>query len=274
MDKSEYYNSDEANMLLQDLESPLSEIDQSLLQIDDASESKEDARSYMLEEADKAAERSRSRKRSLEEARTERRNERIASGAVFDKSAPAVRAAAARYDVSVPVSPEQEQERLMNGMSPAVSDLFKSLGVNLGLQMSKRDIGGLVKVLLASNRTELEALQRHPRVPLSIKNIINRYLKEDMEGTTELTERLIGKVYGSTLRTNDEVAEEKRVLAEAVKGAKAPTTLNILSVIPGMDGVSNPFSREGYAMVREKIFGKQSAQIEDADSEEIDDILL
>jgi hypothetical protein len=274
MEDVHYYDADEANMLLQDLPSPLSETDLSLQQMS-AEAGKDDMRTVMLEEADRAAERSREKRRAKEKERTEARNERIAGGEVFDKSKPSVQAAASRYNMSVPVTKEQEQERLMAGMSPAVSDLFKSLGVNLGLQMSKKDLGGLVKVLLASNRTELEALQRHPRVPLSIKNIINRYLKDDLQGETELTERLIRSVYGSTLRSNEEVADEKRALAAAVQETKRPqTTLNILSVIPGMDGVSNPFSREGYAMVREKIFGKQTPSVEDTDAEEIDDILL
>lgn len=139
--------------------------------------------------------------------------------------------------------------------SPAqIAILMEDLGINLDMKFSKKNTYDLMSVLLTCSEAQLEAMQQNSRVPVMIKTIIKSILADYKDGRMTTVERLWNRLFGPTF--TDEPQQ-----------AQAGTTINVLSVVPGIGSGTRPISREGYALIRDKVFGPDAeVQVEDMNS--------
>lgn len=135
----------------------------------------------------------------------------------------------------------------------AVSALMKDIGVNLELKFSRQDTYDLMSVLLTCSESQLEAMMENRRMPVMVKSIIKAILDDYKNGRISTVEKLWNRLFGPSLSEQ---------LSQPAQGG---TTINVLSVVPGIGSGTRPISREGYALIRDKVFGP------DADAEEVND---
>lgn len=147
--------------------------------------------------------------------------------------------ASEKYEQSKAITPEVIESQDRAGVPSAASKLFRQIGVNLDFKFNKQDTYDLIGALLSCNEAQLEALMDNTRVPISVKTIIKVILEDYRNGSMVTIDKLWTRLYGTSFE------KEK---------AQNSTTVNILSMLPGIDG-SKPISREGYALIKNKLFG-------------------
>lgn len=148
-----------------------------------------------------------------------------------------------KYEQSKAITPEVIESQEAAGMSAKGSKLFRALGINLSMVFSKQDTYDLISSLLTCNESQLEALISNKRVPISVKTIVKVILEDYKNGSMCTVDKLWTRLFGSSFEKEQ-------------KAAASQATVNILSILPGVDG-SKPISREGYALIRDKIFGAE-----------------
>lgn len=129
-----------------------------------------------------------------------------------------------------------------------VSQLMKDIGVNLELKFSRKDTYDLMSVLLTCSEAQLEAMTQNRRVPVMVKTIIKAIQEDYKRGSTTTVEKLWNRIFGSTFT-------EPPAQTAAPAGG---TTINVLSVVPGIGTGTRPISREGYAIIRDRLFGAEA----------------
>lgn len=180
------------------------------------------------------------RKKQSKENYIERKKEQAALGIEVTKSkAQAIRAA--KYEQSKALTPDTIEMQERAGTSAQVSKLLRSLNINLNMQFSKKETYDIIATLLTCNEAQLEALQTNRRVPIVIKTIIKTILLDYERGSMTTVDKLWTRLFGSDFNDN-------------AKNQAGNTTVNILSMVPGVDG-SKPISREGYMQIKNHIFG-------------------
>lgn len=181
------------------------------------------------------------RKKQSKEKYIERKKEQAEQGLAQTKSsAQAVRAA--RYEQSKALTPDTIEMQERAGLSAQVSKLLRSLNINLNMQFSKKETYDIIATLLTCNEAQLEALQSNRRVPIVIKTIIKNILLDYERGSMTTVDKLWTRLFGSDFNDNP-------------KNQGGNTTVNILSMVPGVDG-SKPISREGYLQIKNHVFGE------------------
>lgn len=145
-----------------------------------------------------------------------------------------------KYEQSKVITPEVIEMQEAAGMPARGSKLFKALGINLSTVFSKQDTYDLISSLLTCNESQLEALIANRRVPISVKTIVKVILEDYKNGSMCTVDKLWTRLFGASFEKEQKAANQ--------------ATVNILSILPGVDG-SKPISREGYALIRDKIFG-------------------
>jgi len=198
-------------------------------------ESRKTARE-LLEEARKKQSKEQSRERYVE-----RKKERAEAGITVTKS-PAQAVRAAKYEQSKALTPDTIEMQERAGTSAQVSKLLRSLNINLNMQFSKKETYDIIATLLTCNEAQLEALQTNRRVPIVIKTIIKNILLDYERGSMTTVDKLWTRLFGSDFNDNP-------------KNQGGNTTVNILSMVPGVDG-SKPISREGYLQIKNHVFGE------------------
>lgn len=180
------------------------------------------------------------RKKQSKEKYIERKREHAEQGLAQTKSsAQAVRAA--KYEQSKALTPDTIEMQERAGTSAQVSKLLRSLNINLNMQFSKKETYDIIATLLTCNEAQLEALQTNRRVPIVIKTIIKNILLDYERGSMTTVDKLWTRLFGSDFNDNP-------------KNQGGNTTVNILSMVPGVDG-SKPISREGYLQIKNHVFG-------------------
>ena len=180
------------------------------------------------------------RKKQSKEKYIERKKEQAEAGiAVAKSSAQAIRAA--KYEQSKALTPDTIEMQERAGTSAQVSKLLRSLNINLNMQFSKKETYDIIATLLTCNEAQLEALQTNRRVPIVIKTIIKNILLDYERGSMTTVDKLWTRLFGSDFNDNP-------------KNQGGNTTVNILSMVPGVDG-SKPISREGYLQIKNHVFG-------------------
>lgn len=180
------------------------------------------------------------RKKQSKEKYIERKREHAEQGLAQTKSsAQAVRAA--KYEQSKALTPDTIEMQERAGTSAQVSKLLRSLNINLNMQFSKKETYDIIATLLTCNEAQLEALQTNRRVPIVIKTIIKNILLDYERGSMTTVDKLWTRLFGSDFNDNP-------------KNQGGSTTVNILSMVPGVDG-SKPISREGYLQIKNHVFG-------------------
>ena len=96
----------------------------------------------------------------------------------------------------------------------------------------------MLKTLLTCNETQLNALFHNAKLPVALKIIIKRILKDIQNGNTETVERLWDRIFGKTGMSDP-----------AQVGGNMSDSIN--SIIPGA-----PISREAYVFIRDTIINK------------------
>lgn len=181
------------------------------------------------------------RKKQSKEKYIERKKEQAEQDLAQTKSsAQAVRAA--RYEQSKALTPDTIEMQERAGTSAQVSKLLRSLNINLNMQFSKKETYDIIATLLTCNEAQLEALQSNRRVPIVIKTIIKNILLDYERGSMTTVDKLWTRLFGSDFNDNS-------------KNQGGNTTVNILSMVPGVDG-SKPISREGYLQIKNHVFGE------------------
>ena len=181
------------------------------------------------------------RKKQSKEKYIERKKEQAEAGITVTKShAQAVRAA--KYEQSKALTPDTIEMQERAGTSAQVSKLLRSLNINLNMQFSKKETYDIIATLLTCNEAQLEALQTNRRVPIVIKTIIKTILLDYERGSMTTVDKLWTRLFGSDFNDNS-------------KNQGGNTTVNILSMVPGVDG-SKPISREGYLQIKNHVFGE------------------
>ena len=181
------------------------------------------------------------RKKQSKEKYIERKREQAEQGLAQTKSAAqAVRAA--KYEQSKALTPDTIEMQERAGTSAQVSKLLRSLNINLSMQFSKKETYDIIATLLTCNEAQLEALQTNRRVPIVIKTIIKNILLDYERGSMTTVDKLWTRLFGSDFNDNS-------------KNQGGSTTVNILSMVPGVDG-SKPISREGYLQIKNHVFGE------------------
>lgn len=145
-----------------------------------------------------------------------------------------------KYEQKKAITPEVIEMQEAAGMPATGSKLFRALGINLSTVFSKQDTYDLISSLLTCNESQLEALIANKRVPISVKTVIKVILEDYKNGSMCTVDKLWTRLFGASF--------------EKEQKAASTATVNILSILPGVDG-SKPISREGYALIRNKIFG-------------------
>lgn len=148
-----------------------------------------------------------------------------------------------KYEQKKAIAPEVIEMQEASGMSAKGSKLFRALGINLATVFSKQDTYDLISSLLTCNESQLEALTANKRVPISVKTIVKVILEDYKNGSMVTVDKLWTRLFGASFEKEQ-------------KAANQTATVNILSILPGVDG-SKPISREGYALIRDKIFGAE-----------------
>lgn len=180
------------------------------------------------------------RKKQSKEKYIERKREHAEQGLAQTKSsAQAIRAA--KYEQSKALTPDTIEMQERAGTSAQVSKLLRSLNINLNMQFSKKETYDIIATLLTCNEAQLEALQTNRRVPIVIKTIIKNILLDYERGSMTTVDKLWTRLFGSDFNDNP-------------KNQGGSTTVNILSMVPGVDG-SKPISREGYLQIKNHVFG-------------------
>ena len=180
------------------------------------------------------------RKKQSKEKYIERKREHAEQGLAQTKSsAQAIRAA--KYEQSKALTPDTIEMQERAGTSAQVSKLLRSLNINLNMQFSKKETYDIIATLLTCNEAQLEALQTNRRVPIVIKTIIKNILLDYERGSMTTVDKLWTRLFGSDFNDNP-------------KNQGGNTTVNILSMVPGVDG-SKPISREGYLQIKNHVFG-------------------
>ena len=181
------------------------------------------------------------RKKQSKEKYIERKKEQTEQGIAHTKSsAQAVRAA--KYEQSKALTPDTIEMQERAGTSAQVSKLLRSLNINLNMQFSKKETYDIIATLLTCNEAQLEALQTNRRVPIVIKTIIKNILLDYERGSMTTVDKLWTRLFGSDFN-------------DSSKNQGGNTTVNILSMVPGVDG-SKPISREGYLQIKNHVFGE------------------
>lgn len=112
-----------------------------------------------------------------------------------------------------------------------VVKLLNSLNINLNVQLTKADTANLLACLLTCNETQLKALLNNRKVPIVIKTVISRLLKDSEKGDITTVEKLWDRVFGKGAMTVNMPEESVN------KG-----------LIPDM-----PISREAYIVIRDTL---------------------
>ena len=181
------------------------------------------------------------RKKQSKEKYIERKREQAEQGLAQTKS-PAQAVRAAKYEQSKALTPDTIEMQERAGTSAQVSKLLRSLNINLNMQFSKKETYDIIATLLTCNEAQLEALQTNRRVPIVIKTIIKNILLDYERGSMTTVDKLWTRLFGSDFNDNS-------------KNQGGNTTVNILSMVPGVDG-SKPISREGYLQIKNHVFGE------------------
>ena len=183
------------------------------------------------------------RKKQTKERYIERKKEQAEQGIAAAKShTQAVKAS--KYEQAKPLTPNTIEMHEQAGTSAQVSKLLKSLNINLNMQFSKKETYDLIATLLTCNEAQLEALQTNRRVPIVIKTIIKNILLDYERGSMATVDKLWTRLFGADFNDNG-------------KNQGGSTTVNILSMVPGVDG-SKPISREGYLQIKNHVFGDEN----------------
>lgn len=111
--------------------------------------------------------------------------------------------------------------------------LFKALGVNTSIQLTKADTQNIVACLLTCNETQLNALMSNKKVPIAAKVIIKRLLDDAKVGNIETVERLWDRIFG------------KQGL---IQGLADNQPMQTQGLIPNV-----PVSREAYILIRDTL---------------------
>lgn len=89
----------------------------------------------------------------------------------------------------------QELTRMVSRQKTA--QLLTSMGIDLGVKFSKKDMTDILTHLLSANQQQLTALKKSPQTPIAIKTIIvsieNDAKNGEMETINKLWSRLFGK---------------------------------------------------------------------------------
>lgn len=122
--------------------------------------------------------------------------------------------------------------RLQGTSRPEMQKLLDSLNINMSIQLSKNDTANLLACLLTCNETQLSALLNNKRVPVAIKTVINRLLRDMGDGEMGTIESIWSRLYGNGPMKMDALEN-----SQFVNG-----------IIP-----NTPVSREAYLIIRENM---------------------
>lgn len=132
---------------------------------------------------------------------------------------------------SLPHSQLSQTLALQGAAKADVVKLLNSLNINLNVQLTKADTANLLACLLTCNETQLKALLSNRKVPIVIKTVISRLLKDCEKGDITTVEKLWDRVFGKGAMTVNMPEESVN------KG-----------LIPNM-----PISREAYIVIRDTL---------------------
>lgn len=113
-----------------------------------------------------------------------------------------------------------------------VQRLLASLNINLNLHLTKNDTANLLSCLLTCNERQLMGLLDNTEVPVAIKVVVKRLLKDVSDGSMGTVEKLWDRVFG--------------------KNAMIETPAALDSAMPGLIP-NKPVSREAYIILRDTV---------------------
>lgn len=131
-----------------------------------------------------------------------------------------------------------------------VDRLLKLMGINIELQFTRKNTQELIGVLLTCSEEQLDDLQRNRNVPVMVKTIIKSILEDYKNGSMTTVDRLWNRLFGPSF-------------AEQPQQQGQSTTINVLSVVPGIGAGTKPISREGYALISKHVFGSDEQVVEE-----------
>lgn len=131
-----------------------------------------------------------------------------------------------------------------------VGMLMRKMGLNLELQFSRNDTKDLIGILLTCSEEQLDDLQRNRNVPVMVKTVIKSILEDYKNGSMTTVDRLWNRMFGQSFSEPQQQQQASN------------TTINVLSVVPGIGTGTKPISREGYALISKHVFGSDEQVIE------------
>lgn len=152
---------------------------------------------------------------------------------------PAVATMAARYDMSRPVTEARLEMLGREGIPSALQEVFVHVGLDMDLTLTRSQTRDMVAAVTLLNEDQLDALCVNRRTPAVVKTIARAVLRDMEKGNLSTVDRLWDRLFGGTF-------EEPQ---------PQPSTVNLLSVLPGVDG-TRPVSREGYDLLRRRLLGE------------------
>ena len=99
--------------------------------------------------------------------------------------------------------------RLTGATKPEVLRLFKKLGVDISVSLTKRDTADMLAMLLTCDETQLKAVLADPRVAILLKPIIKRLISDAEIGSTATVEWLWAKVFGGGSLVSDQLPAQQ-----------------------------------------------------------------
>lgn len=133
---------------------------------------------------------------------------------------------------TLPSAKDKEMLRLQGTSRPEIAKLLLSLNINLSVQLTRNDTANLLACLLTCNETQLRALRADGKVPVAIKMVIGKLLKDMQKGEMDTVERLWDRVFG-----------------------KGPLQMSLPTDLQAKTGIlpDAPVSREAYVIIRDTL---------------------
>lgn len=127
---------------------------------------------------------------------------------------------------------------LQGTSSEEVKQLLSDLNININVRLSKKDTANLVSFLLTASEKQLELLSADKNIPVVIKTIVIRLLKDMQTGELSTVNQLWDRVFGKTLEDQPAVPSHTALLGGLGEESLLPST---------------PVSREAYVLIRERL---------------------
>ncbi len=137
--------------------------------------------------------------------------------------------------------PAQTLAPVLSNRKAEVTRLMQELNVNLDRGLTKVDTENLLAALLTASEAQLITIRDNPAVPVAIKTVINRLLRDVRQGDTATVERLWDRIFGKPSNNAN--------VSLGLGGQPDPASpATPQTIVP-----TTPVSREAYLVIRETL---------------------